>query len=179
MSGRESRSGAGTASPKPADNAELNSNSSSPNTNGTPPALTPDTGPRVLSPKVLRPWVREQPVMEATLRRSPGNFTLNVGQTPFGNYDRAVLQGIQKRWLDVLTQKELIRGRTGKVVVECRLDANGRVTDMRVVENELDDMFAWLCTKAVLEPGRYPTLPSSLRRMLKNDYRQIRFTFYY
>jgi hypothetical protein len=64
-------------------------------------------------------------------------------------------------------------------VVECRLDANGRVTDLRVVENELDDMFAWLCTRALLEPGRYPALPSSLRRMIKNDYRQIRFTFYY
>jgi len=59
------------------------------------------------------------------------------------------------------------------------LDAYGRVTELRVVENELDDLFAWLCQKAVLDPGRYPALPASLRRLMKNDYRQIRFTFYY
>jgi len=142
------------------------------------PAAT-NAGPLVSPPRVLKPLTREIPVMAATLRRSPGNYTLDVSQTPFSGYDRTVLKDVQKRWLDVLAQKELIRGRTGKVVVECRLDAYGRVTELRVVENELDDLFAWLCQKAVLDPGRYPALPASLRRLMKNDYRQIRFTFYY
>ena len=142
------------------------------------PAAT-NAGLLVSPPRVLKPLIREKPVMEATLRRLPGNYTLDVSQTPFSGYDRAVLKDVQKGWLDVLAQKELIRGRTGKVVVECRLDAYGRVTELRVVENDLDDLFAWLCQKAVLGPGRYPALPTSLRRMMKNDYRQIRFTFYY
>jgi hypothetical protein len=142
------------------------------------PAAT-NAGPLVSTPRVLKPWIRETPVMEATLRRTPGNYTLDVSQTPFSGYDRTVLKDVQKRWLEVLAQKELIRGRTGKVVLECRLDAYGRVSELRVVENDLDDLFAWLCQKAVVDSGRYPALPASLRRMMKNDYRQIRFTFYY
>jgi hypothetical protein len=65
------------------------------------------------------------------------------------------------------------------VVVEFRLNANGNISALRVAETEVGDLLSWYCQAAILDPSPYRPFPSDLRRMLQNDYREIRFTFYY
>ena len=50
---------------------------------------------------------------------------------------------------------------------------------MRIADSEVNEMLGWLCQRAVLDPAPYARFPADMRRMLRNDYRDVRFTFYY
>jgi hypothetical protein len=68
--------------------------------------------------------------------------------------------------------------RSGKVVVQFRLNYDGRITDMKLVESSVGEVHALICQRAVLEPAPYERWPSDLRRMVGNS-RDVQFTFYY
>jgi hypothetical protein len=59
------------------------------------------------------------------------------------------------------------------------LNYDGRITGLRVVESEVNEHLAWTCQRAVLDPAPYMPFPSDMRRLVRNDYREIKFTFYY
>jgi TonB family protein len=99
--------------------------------------------------------------------------------TPFGGYDVSLIQAIQKHWLEILDQQDIVKGRSGKVIVEFRLSAEGKVTNLRVVESSADEMLAYLCRKAIMEQSPWLPWPEELRPLIKNNYREMRFTFYY
>jgi hypothetical protein len=79
----------------------------------------------------------------------------------------------------LLDSRDYARDRTGKVVLEFRLNYVGRITDMKVVENTVDELLCLLCQKAVMDPAPFAPWPSDLRRLVGADYREVRFTFYY
>ena len=105
--------------------------------------------------------------------------TLDAVGSPFGVYDAAIVAAIQNRWYNLLDERSYASDRTGKVVLEFRLNYDGRITDMRVVEHTVDEILSLLCQKAVLDPSPYAKWPSDMRRMAEADYREVRFTFYY
>jgi hypothetical protein len=105
--------------------------------------------------------------------------SLDTRATAFGEYDRQLIEAIQKRWFNILESKEFTRDRAGRVVVEFNLNSDGRITDMRVVENTVDDLLAYVCERAVLEPAPYAVWPMDMRKVLDTDKRDVRFTFYY
>ena len=111
--------------------------------------------------------------------RAPGRIAFDVKATPFGAYDQAFIEAVQSAWFRQLEERQFRPHEGGKVVVEFRLNYDGRITGLRVVESEVNEHLAWTCQRAVLEPGPYPPFPSDMRRLVKNDYREIRFTFYY
>lgn len=116
---------------------------------------------------------------EGGVKRAALESSLNVRATPFGAYDAAIIAAVQKRWYDLLDSRNFARELTGKVVLEFRLHYDGRVTDMRVVENTVDELLCLLCQKAILDPSPYERWPSDMRRMMGADFREVRFTFYY
>jgi outer membrane biosynthesis protein TonB len=65
------------------------------------------------------------------------------------------------------------------VVVEFRLNQDGRITNIRVVDSTVSQVLSWFCERAVLDPAPFKPFPSDLRRMMNTDYREIRFSFYY
>ena len=65
------------------------------------------------------------------------------------------------------------------VRLEFRLNFDGRVTDMRVIESTVDDMFSYLCQRAVTEPAPFERWPSDMRRLIGADSRVVQFTFFY
>ena len=67
----------------------------------------------------------------------------------------------------------------GRVTLEFRLNYDGRITDMRVIENGVDEVLSVLCQRAITDPSPYAPWPSDMRRLIGADYREVRFTFYY
>lgn len=116
---------------------------------------------------------------EGGVKRRALESSLDVTALPFGAYDRMIVEAVQNRWYYLLDSGDFARDRTGKVVLEFNLTYDGRVTDMKVVENTVNDLLCLLCQKAILDPAPYPRWPAEMRRTLGSDTRRVRFTFYY
>lgn len=99
--------------------------------------------------------------------------------TPFGAYDALLIAAIQKRWYDLLASRDFAANYSGKVVLEFRLNSDGRVTDMKISENGVTEILGLLCQRAVQDPAPFDPWPSDLKRLVGKDFREVRFTFYY
>jgi outer membrane biosynthesis protein TonB len=111
-------------------------------------------------------------------QRGP-RITFDAVGTPFGAYDALVVAAVQERWYGLLEQRSYASDRSGKVVLEFNLHHDGRVTDLIVAENTVDELLCLLCQKAILDPSPFARWPSEMRRLTKGDSREVRFTFYY
>jgi hypothetical protein len=110
---------------------------------------------------------------------SRGSVAFDVKATPFGEYDRAFIDAVEKRWYELIDNH---RGthRAGKVVVEFLLTYDGRIEDMRVSDDgEVGVILSTLCQNAILDPAPYPRWPAQMRQTIGGNTREIRFTFYY
>lgn len=121
----------------------------------------------------------QQARQDGGVRRKNLTSTLDAIGSPFGVYDAAIVAAIQNRWYDLLEERGYASDRTGKVVLEFRLNYDGRITDLKVVEHSVDEILSLLCQKAILDPSPYAQWPSDMRRRAGADYREVRFTFYY
>jgi hypothetical protein len=103
--------------------------------------------------------------------------SFNVKVTSFGDYDREFIAAVQQCWYQLLEDRSTVPGR---IVVEFHLNYDGRITDLRVVENTTQSaMLELICTGAIEKPSPYRKWPTEMRRELKSDSREVRFTFYY
>lgn len=101
----------------------------------------------------------------------------DVKVTSFGDYDREFIAAVQHRWY------ELLEGRNttpGQIVLEFRLNYDGRITDLKLIENTTQNtMLEFICKSAIDDPAPYRKWPADMRREMKTDSREVRFTFYY
>ena len=125
------------------------------------------------------PTTGEKAKQEGGVRQRNVVATLDAVGSPFGAYDATIVAAIQNRWYDLLDQRNYASDRTGRVALEFQLYYDGRISDMKVLENTVDDILCLLCQKAILDPSPYSRWPSDMRRMVNGDYREVRFTFYY
>ena len=101
----------------------------------------------------------------------------DVKVTSFGDYDREFISAVQQCWYQLLEDRSTVPGR---IVVEFHLNYDGRITDLKVVENTTrNSMLELICTGAIEKPSPYRKWPTEMRRELKGDSREVRFTFYY
>jgi hypothetical protein len=121
----------------------------------------------------------EKMKQEGGVPRVSMNASPNIRGTAFGAYDAAFIAAVQSRWFGLLEQRAVVGNQTGKVVLDFRLHQDGRITDMHVREAEVNETLSYICERAVQEPAPYQKFPSDLRRLLPNDYREVRFTFFY
>jgi hypothetical protein len=105
--------------------------------------------------------------------------SLDAKATPFGDYDRKFIGAVTQRWYDLLDSQSFSMDRSGKVTVKFRLNYDGSVTDMQVLENTVGDLLGYVCQQAVTDPSPFEPWPSDMRRMVGQNYRDIVFTFYY
>ena len=110
------------------------------------------------------------------VRLDPG---FDVRAPPFGAYDAAFIEAVQSRWYDLLDNMSYDGYRRGRVMVEFHLNYDGRITEMKVLDNNVGEMLGLLCQKAILDPAPFDTWPREMRLMVDKDYREITFTFYY
>jgi hypothetical protein len=66
----------------------------------------------------------------------------------------------------------------GKVVIQCRLDYRGHITDPKVLENSLDDECGDVIVKALVNRSPYGPWPEDVHRKLGADDREIKLTIY-
>src|SRR5437016_35348 len=105
--------------------------------------------------------------------------SFDVRSTPFGAYDAKIIAAIQKRWYDLLDARDFAASYSGKVVLEFRLNSDGRVSDMKMSQNDVTEILGLLCQRAVQDPAPFDPWPSDLRRLVGKEFREVRFTFYY
>ena len=108
--------------------------------------------------------------------RNIGHVALDVRSSLTGAYDAALIAAVQKRWYDLLADRNTPRG---QAVVVFRLHYDGRVTDAKLAECDVGELLGLICQKAIVDPAPYPRWPSDMRRQLDADYRDVKFTFYY
>ena len=104
--------------------------------------------------------------------------SLDAKATPFGDYDRKFIGAVTQRWYDLLDSQSFSMDRSGKVTVKFRLNYDGSITDMQVLENTVGDLLGYVCQQAVTEPSPCEAWPADMRRMVGPNYRDIVFTFY-
>ena len=144
----------------------------------------PKPKPRTIAEAMARrapqsPTTGQRARQDGGVRQRNIASTLDAIGSPFGIYDAAIVAAIQNRWYDLLEERRYASDRAGRVVLEFRLNYDGRITEMKVVEHTVDEILSLLCQKAVLDPSPYARWPSDMRRMAGADYREVRFTFYY
>ena len=54
--------------------------------------------------------------------------------SPFGAYDRALIEAVSHRWYSLLDQHAYVSDNRGKVVLQFHLHPDGSITDMNVAE---------------------------------------------
>jgi outer membrane biosynthesis protein TonB len=99
--------------------------------------------------------------------------------TPFGEYDAEIINAIQLHWDDLIDSQAVSHAETGRVVLQFRLNYDGRVTDMKVIDSTVDELLTSLCELAVTDPAPYARWPNQMRLLVGADYREVRFTFFY
>lgn len=105
--------------------------------------------------------------------------SMDAKDSPFGSYDAQFISAVEARWKSLIYQHDFIRDTSGKVVVDFRLYSDGRVVQITVAQNEVTELLASYCRRAILDPAPYAKFPADLKRLLGKDYREIRFTFHY
>jgi outer membrane biosynthesis protein TonB len=105
--------------------------------------------------------------------------TLDAIGSPFGEYDRELINAIQTRWDSLILDQRLSPDHPGEVMLQFRLHYDGRVTDMKVIETTVSEILTFQCQRAVLDPAPYRAWPIELRRVMEADYRDVLFTFFY
>jgi outer membrane biosynthesis protein TonB len=99
--------------------------------------------------------------------------------TSFGAYDEAFIEAVQQHWYDLIDAQNWTEMHTGRVVLQFNLNYDGRITDMKVIDSDVDDLMSYLCQRAVLDPAPFAKWPSDMRRIIGSDQREVRFTFFY
>jgi hypothetical protein len=141
----------------------------------TPPRKRPRT---VAEAKAQRAMLAGEKIQQPGGVSRRGSLSFDAKATPFGAYDAAFIAAVQQRWYDLL-EEHAGSQRAGKVMLEFRLTYDGRITNMQMTVNEVGDIFGLLCQSAVLDPAPYPAWPSDMRRAIGENYRDIKFTFFY
>jgi len=105
------------------------------------------------------------------------NSSVDAMKTSYGDYDREFIDAVRAHWYQLL--ENITAEGNGKVVVEFRLHPDGRVTDLKIAQNEMSELLGIICQQAISDPAPYRKWPEDMRRDIPKDYRDVTFTFYY
>src|SRR6185503_15648628 len=104
--------------------------------------------PRTIVEAQMQQGITVSPKMkqEGGVERNRISASFDTKATTFGAYDAALIAAVQQRWYDVLDENEnKFAPRPGKVVIEFRLHPDGRVSDVKVAEQDVGDILALYC----------------------------------
>jgi hypothetical protein len=94
----------------------------------------------------------------------------------FSTYDRELAGAVGKRWRELLAERSAAGPRV-LVTLEFQLHSDGRVTDLRTVQNTGTEVFGLVAQKAVVDLAPYASWPTAPRRALTNECRILRLNF--
>ena len=148
------------------------------------PAPTPVPQPQPERPRTLKQALAQRDQLPGRQMQQDGGvprhaFTssLDVKATPFGDYDRAIIEAVQQRWYDLIANHN--QDRSGKVMLRFKLKSDGSVIEMQTLENTVGELLGYLCQEAIEEAAPFAPWPADIRREIGANYRDVTFTFYY
>lgn len=144
---------------------------------GTPPPETRRRPRTLAEARMQKGLIGPRTRQDGGVRRQ-GVVSLNVRSSPFGAYDAALIAAIQKRWYDLLEDTS-VPLRPGRVIVEFTLHYDGRVTELKIAEQDVGEILALYCRKAISDPAPFGPWPKELRELVGKDYRDVRISFFY
>jgi hypothetical protein len=151
------------------------------NTSAAQPAQAQPARPRTLKQALAQ---RDQ-IAGQQMRQSGGVSrnamwsSLDAKATPFGEYDRAIIEAVQQRWYDLLDNHRYAQDRSGKVILKFKLKPDGTVIEMQTLENSVGEVLGYLCQEAIEEAAPFAKWPSDMAHEIGTNSRDITFTFYY
>jgi hypothetical protein len=111
-------------------------------------------------------------------RSPPISLAFGHDKTLSGNYDAVLVWLIQKRWYELLDEDPQPK-RRGLVKLKFNLHADGHISDVKVAERTMDELYVSTCKRALSEVTPYKPWPEEMRQKISADYRGAAFTFYY
>ena len=175
------RAEAGQSPQTPGQTERLKPHENTPATTPAPEQQSPPPRPRTIRQALAR---RDQ--LPGLQMRQAGGVprhqlwsSLDVKATPFGDYDRAIIEAVQQRWYDLLDRHRYADDRTGKVTLQFKLLSDGTVIEVHTQENTVGELLGYLCQAAIEESAPFGKWPPDMVRMIGVNYREITFTFYY
>jgi outer membrane biosynthesis protein TonB len=88
-----------------------------------------------------------------------------------------MFEAIKTRWFQLL--EKVSANASGKVVLEFKLRPDGRITDMKMAQNEVTEELGTFCEQAIFDPAPFPPWPRQMRLDNPADSLDLQFTFYY
>lgn len=105
--------------------------------------------------------------------------SLDTKSTPFGAYDRALIEAVQQRWYDLLDSQRFALDRTGRVTLHFRLKSDGSVEELAIVANDAGATLGYVCEESIMDVAPFAKWPPDMRRMIGENFRDLTFTFIY
>ena len=103
--------------------------------------------------------------------------SFDVKGTKFGEYDAAFVRAVSLRWYTLIAEQSVTMESVGKVTLEFRLYYDGRISEIKVLQNTAGVLMGYLCQRAITDSAPYERWPDDMRRIIGADYREITFTF--
>jgi hypothetical protein len=103
--------------------------------------------------------------------------SLAVQGTAIGSYENAFVTAVKERWYSLLNDRN--PSQAGRVRLEFVIHSDGRISDMKVLLNEVGEFYGQLCQMAVYDPAPYGEWPPEMRRELQSNQWKVTFTFWY
>lgn len=159
--------------PKPADNPKEGDKDAA-------AAVETHKRPRTLAEAKARQMIPgEMMKQEGGVRRERVASSLDAIGTPFGEYDREVINAITSHWYALLDEGGPVMDHPGEVMLQFRLHYDGRVTDMKVIKTTVNELMTYQCQRAIIDPAPYKPWPIEMRRLMEDDSRELLFTFFF
>ncbi len=145
------------------------------------PTQAPRERPRTLkAAQAQQPQLPGQQMQQAGgVRRQRLWSSLDARATPFGDYDRAIVEAVTDHWYALLDSRHFAQDRTGKVILKFKLKYDGTITEMQPLESTVGETLNYVCQEAIEEAAPFAAWPPDMRRMIADNYREISFVFYY
>lgn len=116
---------------------------------------------------------------EGGVRRLSMQSSLNAKGSILGSYDARFVEAVQQCWDSLLRDHRYSLDRLGTVVIEFKLTQDGRITDLKVNQSDVGEIYTAICELAINKPAPYEKWPIEMRRLLGGNSRDVTFTFYY
>jgi len=121
----------------------------------------------------------EKMKQDGGVQRRTVESSLDVKASPVGNYDAKFIAAVQNCWYERLDEQRYTLDKSGKVVIRFKLWSDGRVTDVETVESNVGEIYTLACHLAITQPAPFERWPAELRRLFRDNFRDVVFTFHY
>lgn len=149
-----------------------------------PESKPPESQPRPRPRTVMEAKLRQGTIQGEKMKQDGGVknrgpiVAFDAKATTFGAYDEKIIAAVQQRWYSLLEESRLPT-RPGRVVITFKLHADGKADEIVVDEEDVGDILAVYCRRAISDPAPFDRWPDDMKRQIAKEYREMKFGFYY